>query len=61
MVQTRSQYRRWREETQRRPARARQSLSAWRKRYRPTDPHKRHRLPDRQPKTKVVRTYVRRT
>jgi len=33
----------------------------WRKMYRPTDPHKRHRIRDSQPKTQRVVSYSRRT
>ena len=33
----------------------------WRKRYKPTDRNKRHRLPDSQPKTTRVVSYTRRT
>ena len=36
-------------------------LLPWRKRYRPTDHAKRHRLRDDQPKTQRVRAYTRRT
>lgn len=44
-----------------RPAARMQRARRWIKRYRPTDPHRRHRLPDDQPKTVQVRTYTRRT
>lgn len=33
----------------------------WRKYYRPSDTAHRHRLPDRQPKTVQVDTYIRRS
>jgi hypothetical protein len=38
-----------------------QTARRWTKRYRPSDPHKRHRLDDDQPKTQQVVSYRRRT
>lgn len=46
---------------QRRMQNARRMIPrTWIKRYRPTDPHHRHRIDDEQPKTQRVTTYTRR-
>lgn len=50
--------RRWREQQ---ASRRNSAIQTWRKMYRPSDPHKRHRLHDSQPKTQRVVSYTRRT
>lgn len=60
MVVTRSQARRRNIRPTRPNPRTGMRAMRWRKMYRPNDHAKRHRLPDRQPKTEEVVSYRRR-